>query len=199
MLILCWNCRGLGDPATVNELRDLVRESALVILCVVETQIAKARMEGLARTLGYESSYGVGSSGRSGGLCMYWKRPLDLELRNFSKYHIDMTVKEADKEPWRLTCWYGEANKSLRYKTWEMMRYLKADCDLPWLCIGDFNEVLRREEQFGPNDREAGQINAFREAVDVCQLSDLGSSAWTGPSGEKSRMERRVGSAWIVR
>lgn len=55
-----------------------------------------------------------------------------------------------------------------------MMRFLKADCDLPWLCIGDFSEVLRVEDQFGPNQRHMAQINLFREAVGVCQLCDLG-------------------------
>jgi hypothetical protein len=33
------------------------------------------------------------------------------------------------------------------------MRFLKADSDLPWCCIGDFNKVLRQEEQMGPNER----------------------------------------------
>ena len=55
-----------------------------------------------------------------------------------------------------------------------LMRFLKADCDLPWLNIGDFNEVLRREEQMGPNERDMAQINLFREVVDACQLCDLG-------------------------
>lgn len=146
MYTLCWNCRGLGDPATVQELRSTARECAPTVLCVVETQIAKYRVEGLASTLGYDSAYGVGSSGRSGGLCIFWKNTVQLSLRNYSKYHIDMEVKEPGKDPWRLTCWYGEANTNLRYKTWDMMKFLKADCDLPWICIGDFNEVLRREE-----------------------------------------------------
>ena len=95
----CWNCRGLGDPATVHELHDLARESAPTILCVVETQIAKYRVEGLAGTLDFDHAFGVGSSGRSGGLCIFWKSSLALELRNFSKYHIDMVVKEGDKDP----------------------------------------------------------------------------------------------------
>jgi hypothetical protein len=99
---------------------------------------------------------------------------MQLTLRNFSKYHIDMVVEEQGKDPWRLTVWYGEANRSLRYKTWDMMRYLKADSDLPCCCIGDFNEVLRREEQMGPNEREMAQINLFREVVDACQLCDIG-------------------------
>jgi hypothetical protein len=116
MCTLCWNCRGLDDPATVNELRDLARMNSPSILCVVETQIAKRHVEGLAHTLGFDSAFRVGSTGRSGGLCIYWKSPVQLCLRNYSKYHIDMVVNEAGKDPWRLTVWYGEANRSLRYK-----------------------------------------------------------------------------------
>ena len=71
MSTMGWNCRGLGDPATVHELRDLVRANSPAILCVVETQIAKYRVEGLATTLGFDYAYGVGSSGRSGGICIY--------------------------------------------------------------------------------------------------------------------------------
>ncbi|KAK1652758.1 hypothetical protein QYE76_070563 [Lolium multiflorum] len=157
------------------------------------------KVEGLAGTLGFDHAYGVDSSGQSGGLCIYWKIPLQLNLRNFSKYHINMIVTEAGKEPWRLTTWYGEANRSMRFKTWDMMRYLKADCDLPWVSIGDFNEVLQREELMGPNDREMSRINLFRDVVDACQLCDLGYTGldWTFerklPCGEYCRnMENSI-------
>ena len=45
---------------------------------------------------------------------------------------------------------------------------------MPWLCIGDFNEILRREEQIGPNERDEAQMTGFREAVDLCNLADIG-------------------------
>ncbi|XP_073355348.1 uncharacterized protein [Aegilops tauschii subsp. strangulata] len=55
------------------------------------------------------------------------------------------------------------------------MRFLRADeRDLPWMCIGDFNEVLRREEHLGPSDRAWTQIQQFREVVDACGLADIG-------------------------
>ena len=85
---MSWNGRGLGDPATINELRDLVRINSPAILCVLETQIAKDRVVGLKGTLGFDHAYGVDSSGRSGGLCIFWKQPYSLELRKFSKYQI---------------------------------------------------------------------------------------------------------------
>ncbi|XP_073360443.1 uncharacterized protein [Aegilops tauschii subsp. strangulata] len=145
-----------------------------MVLCIVETQIAKYRVEGLVGRLGFDSSFGVGSSGRSGGLCLYWKNNVNVEIKTFSQYHIDSVVTEPGKDPWRFSCFYGAANRSLRYKTWDTMKILRGESSLPWVCIGDFNEILRPEEQFGPNERDAAQIAGFREAVDVCELADLG-------------------------
>lgn len=71
----------VGDSVIVYVLRNLVWESAPMILCVVETQIAKCHMEGLVGTLGFDGTYGVGSSGHNGGLCIYWNRSFDLKLR----------------------------------------------------------------------------------------------------------------------
>ena len=84
MRTLCWNCRGIGDPATVHELRALVEDCAPSVLCIVETQIAKNQVEGLAVSLGFQSSFAVASSGRSGGLCIFWKADVNLAIKNFS-------------------------------------------------------------------------------------------------------------------
>jgi hypothetical protein len=47
-------CRGLGSVVTVQELHDLVKRFRSIVLCVVETQIHKSWVEGLARRLGYD-------------------------------------------------------------------------------------------------------------------------------------------------
>jgi hypothetical protein len=62
-----------------------------------------------------------------------------------------------------------------------MLKFIKASSPLPWLCIGNFNEVLLREEHDGVNERSNAQIQAFRDTVDVCELMDLGytGTAWT--------------------
>ena len=97
-----------------------------------------------------------------------------MEIRNFSQYHIDSWIADRSGEQWRLTCLYGDANRGLRYETWDTMKRLRGESTLPWLCIGDFNEILRQEEQMGPNPRDSAQMEGFREAVDVCGLADLG-------------------------
>jgi exonuclease III len=71
MSSLCWNCRGLGSDATVQELRDLVKRFKPTILCVVETQLHESRVRRLARILGFDDCFAVSSTGRSGGLEMF--------------------------------------------------------------------------------------------------------------------------------
>jgi exonuclease III len=84
MSCICWNYRGLGNYATVQELHDLVRHFKPTVLCVVETQIHKSRVEGLARTLGFDNCFAVSSSGRSGGLGMYWNIEINVEILPYS-------------------------------------------------------------------------------------------------------------------
>ena len=161
MKTISWNCRGIGNPATARELRDLTKAYAPSILFIMKTQIDKYRVENLRYSLGFDSSFAVKSSGRSGGLGLFWKNDVSLDVKKYSKYHIDTIVTENGKEPWRMSFIYGEPNRSLRYRTWDIMKQMRSDTDLPWICIGDFNEILRREEQLGPNSKEEYLMEGF--------------------------------------
>src|SRR4051812_21805076 len=61
------------------------------------------------------------------------------------------------------------------------MKRIPSLSNLPWVCIGDFNEVLRPDEQEGIGETSNAQIQGFRDAVDVCMLMDLGymGNFWT--------------------
>ena len=167
--------------STIKELRDFATEHAPSILCVVETQLSKKRVEGLAGTLGLDKSFALSSSGRKGGIGIFWKNDINIEILPYSQYHLDAVVSSSSFEPWRLTCVYGEARANFRHPTWDMLKFIRSSVDLPWLCIGDFNEVLHRLEHDGVNERSTGQIAAFRETIDVCGLQDLGykGTSWT--------------------
>ena len=171
----------MGNAATIGELRHLAKKYAPTVLCVLETQIHKSRVELLKGTLGYDNSFAVSSSGCSGGLGIFWNNKTRVEILPYSQYHIDAIVTEYGKEPWRLTCVYGDAQTAERHKTWDMLKFIKASSHLPWVCMGDFNEVLLREEHQGVQERSHTQIAGFREVVDVCGFHDLGyeGRSWT--------------------
>jgi exonuclease III len=154
MRVLCWNCHGIGNSATVRELHDLAKEYAPSVVFILETQIAKSQVENLRYFLGYDNSFAVNSNGRSGGLGIFWNNEVLLKITQYSQYHIDMEICDNSKGPWRLTFIYGEVNRAEREKTWNLLKFIKSHSYLPWIYMGDFNEILQLEEQFGPNPRE---------------------------------------------
>ena len=46
----------------------------------------------------------------------------------------------------------------------------------PWICAGDFNEALCKDEHLSRGDRGENQMRLFRECLDDCDLVDLGFS-----------------------
>jgi len=51
-------------------------------------------VEGLKGTLGYDNAFAVSSSGRSGGLGLYWNKNTKVEILPFFQYHIDSIIYE---------------------------------------------------------------------------------------------------------
>ena len=56
---------------------------------------------------------------------------------------------------------------------WDTMIRLRSGSTLPWMCVGDFNEVLLREEQMGLNERDVSHVAGFREAIYLCGFEDI--------------------------
>lgn len=79
MKALSWNCRGLGSPRSVRELKSLLntQDPDFVFLC--ETRLPSSRMEALHRTL-FWNGISVGASGQRGGLSFWWKSTLSVSL-----------------------------------------------------------------------------------------------------------------------
>jgi hypothetical protein len=69
---------------------------------------------------------------------------------------------------------HGEARTSERFETWDVLKFIKSPSSLPWMCIGDFNEVLHQHGHEGVADRSLTQMECFQEMIDVCQFVDLG-------------------------
>jgi hypothetical protein len=119
-------------------------------------------------------AFAVSSDGRSGGFGMFWNNERRINILGYSQYHIDTSVLGLGSIQWRLTSVYCEAQTSERYKTWNTLKDISSSSSLPWLCLGDFNEVLRPEEHQSVGTRSLNQMHGFRDVVDLCNLINLG-------------------------
>jgi hypothetical protein len=132
-----------------------------------------------------------------------------MKVLSWSRYHIDAEIKEWDGLSWRFTGIYGESRSEEKDKTWRLLRLLNHRSNLPWLCCGDFNEILFNYEKVGGDARSENCMVKFREALEDCGLHDLGfvGDAFTwrnhhhnATSYTKERLDRAVAnSEWRAR
>ncbi|CAN6570714.1 unnamed protein product [Malus baccata var. baccata] len=133
-----------------------------------------------------------------------WKSESNISLRIYSQNHIDLEIGGlGDALHWRLTCFYGYPWETERYKSWRLLEQLNENASLPWCYIGDFNETLKADEQ-GEDLSSKRHMRSFRNAINVCQLIDLGyhgnKFTWetTRGGGIKVRLDRALATQeWI--
>ena len=117
MIIIGWNCRGLGNRRAVEVLAELVRSKAPTILFLMETKLTVQEMEPIKVELGFQSMLAVSSEGRRGGLALLWKSGVVIDTNTYSPHHIDAQVLPPSGQPWRLTGIYGYPDEQQKPET----------------------------------------------------------------------------------
>ncbi|GMJ08327.1 hypothetical protein HRI_004501900 [Hibiscus trionum] len=192
MKTLSWNVRGLGKLRAVRRLRNKLREIRPDVVFFMETKLSDVRMAHVRRQLGFSQGFDVSSNGSCGGLSLAWNHGVSVSLRSFFISHIDADINVASPlSVWRFTGFYGNPVESLREESWNLLRFLGEDQSLPWLVMGDFNEILLSSEKEGGRLRSSRNMEAFRLALEDCGLMDLGfSGQWY--TWEKGRLSTNV-------
>ena len=116
----------------------------------------------------------VPREGRSGGLVLYWKDSINLKVEGSGKNYIDAIIDKNTETEWRLTSFYWEPETARRIEAWDIVRNLNSRLDSPWLCCGDFNEIIKQEEKMGGAIRPHSQMQLFKDVIDECGFMDLG-------------------------
>ena len=117
----------------------------------------------------------IPSSGRSGGLALLWKKDILVEVQGYSDNYIDAIVTNPTIGfKWQITGFYGHPETHHRKESWNLLRDLNRRYKMPWMCFGDFNEIISMEEKKGGAVRSQRQMEDFRNAIHQCGFRDLG-------------------------
>ena len=147
---LGWNCRGLGTPRSVNALCEIVRRWDPNFVFLSETKLKKKAMESAKRKVGFVYGLVVPKLDKSGGMALLWKENINLEIMGYVGNFINAIVTEADSGlKWRIIGFYGQPEAHKRKESWDQLKALNRKFQLPWICFGDFNEILSMNEKMG--------------------------------------------------
>lgn len=150
--------------------------------------------------LGYTQGLAVSSNGHSGGLALLWKPETMVAIQGFSRWHIDAHITcNKTGITWRITGFYGHPDTGKREETWSILESLGRENQLPWLCIGDYNEIVTQSEKFGGRLRPVRQLDRFRQAIHRYGFQDLGfigtPFTWLKTDRVEGRMKIRLDRA----
>ncbi|XP_074358745.1 uncharacterized protein LOC141698038 [Apium graveolens] len=131
------------------------------------------KMEWVRSRIGFQGMIVVEAKGRSEGLAMLWKDQDQVDLLSISDNHIDIAISENGVHTWRLTGFYGEPDRSKRRRTWELLKNLSRDSNLPWCTIGDMNNILSQSDKRGGAPYPQWLLEGFNKTVMEAGLTDL--------------------------
>ncbi|XP_019189996.1 PREDICTED: uncharacterized protein LOC109184450 [Ipomoea nil] len=199
MSIISWNCRGLGGTRTVRELLGIVSKRRPFFVFLMETKAINSRVEEVRVKLGFEGACSVDHVGLGGGLALFWRDADGASLLSYSSNHIDMMVTLPGRPAWRLTGFYGNPDRTQRHVTWNLLRRLRDRSSLPWIVVGDFNDIACLSEKRGAHSHPEPLIEGFNDALGDCRPNDLGMLGgrftWERGRGTDSWVEERLDRA----
>jgi hypothetical protein len=156
----------------------MVKEKRPMMVFLMKTKLSNNnRFDSIKNRIGYDGLFVVDSVGRSGGLALFWKNEFNVIIQNYSRRHINAVIKIPDSGlEWKFTGFYKHLETVKRKEAWSLLRHLRTFSPMPWLCVGDFNEVLTDSEKFRGARKPWGQMADFRSKLEHYSLSDLGFS-----------------------
>lgn len=163
MRILSWKTRSKGNDQAFCEAYKILQLHKPQIMFLCETKLLSGQMHDRGKALKFENYLAVSRNGLSGGLALLWNSEVVVDIKSYSRYHIDAVVHGDSGSYWRCIGIYGHLESYQKQHTWNLLRRLASLSSLSWLCFGDFNEILQLNEKIGKQDRSVYIVNEFRE------------------------------------
>lgn len=147
MRIISWNCRGLGGPAIVPQLKESMRLYLPDLLFICETK----QKCGFIRTVCRNLSLGirwdmVEPVGKRGGLLVAWSDRIQIQKIIKRDFCVEMLVEPERSEDifWAIFVYASTENKD-RERQWEFLQLRKQHWDERWMIGRDFNDIRKHE------------------------------------------------------
>ena len=107
-----------------------------------------------------------------------------------------------------LTAIYALPNFNERKILWNYLKDLSPSVNMPWVLLGNFNDMLAEDEKMGGLPLNKNRLNAFRDCINSCGLMNLGfhgpKFTWTYKNpiwhqNIKERLDRGLGNTeWNI-
>ena len=92
---------------------------------------------------------------------------MEVILLSATEQEIHAIVKvRSSNLSWLISAIYASPRIAKRKILWNNLKIVSQLHNLPWLMLGDFNEVLSGDDKFGGNSVNLNRVLEFKECLD---------------------------------
>ncbi|RYR06409.1 hypothetical protein Ahy_B06g086141 [Arachis hypogaea] len=89
------------------------------------------------------------------------------------KQFVHMEIENNQRRRSSLTDVYASPQEAQRKEMWELLHNISRNMNLPWLMIGDFNDIAEQSKKKRKGRNDAHACRSFRGWIDKCNLIDI--------------------------
>ena len=146
--ILFWNCRGAESKEFLRHAWELIRVHKLDVLIIAEPRISGDSADKVIRKLKFDEYIKVDARYFSGGIWIMWRSTIgEVQIFDRAGQFISVLIKNGNGLKWALTVVYASPTPSIRELFWKYLIEFEDFDFIPWLLIGDFNQILSSFEK----------------------------------------------------
>ena len=146
------------------------------IVIVTETRVGGERAKEITSRLPFDGALHADTVGYSGGIWVLWNSD-EVEVTQLAKteqeIHVEVKVRPSNLS-WVLSSIYASPRLEERKLLWKNLSSVALLHRLPWLMMGDFNELLSCNDKLGGNPLNPRRVQMFKDCLDSCGMVDLG-------------------------
>ncbi|PNY14872.1 ribonuclease H, partial [Trifolium pratense] len=188
--------QGFANSNSRNHVHDLARRFKPELIILVETHTPFTSSENFWHREGYEKIAVQEAQGHAGGIWAVKRRGSEFSFTPVSTMHqcVSFVVAKGN-DKWLCSGIYASPISTVRPRLWDHLEELSKEHALPWLAIGDFNDILLPREQKG-GVFSISKADLFASNIDRCGLIDLGAFGskftWLGHCRGSRFVHRRL-------
>lgn len=202
MKIASWNIRGLNRPLKQNDVRDFIKKYDIDIMGVLETKLEVSRIKRVMRNKFYGfrqiNNFNMHDAGRI--LILWNPLKIGLEVVECTQQAIHcLATCKVTSFTFNVSFVYAFHTVVTRRPLWNNLMDL--NISLPWLILGDFNNVLKFDEKCNGLEVTPYEIRDFENACLHTGLTDLRSTGcfytWTNNTMWSKLDRAMVNEIWL--
>ena len=178
MNILLWNCRGALNGDFTRRVFEMAVNHFPAIMIITETRVGGDRATKIIEGLPFDGFFVTETIGYAGGLCLLWKKEeVEVFVLAATEQEIHATIKVCNSDfTWLISSIYASPRLAERKILWANLSQVALLHNLPWLLLGDFNEILCENDKLGGRQINLNRALEFKSCMDDCNFLDLGFS-----------------------